>query len=107
MPQNGPRPHTWVTGTDPLRHEQYTAWHRARAQAHYRGEEWDFPFPDYVRAWGDQWHNKGRGKTNVQMIRRNPARAWARRNVQVVDRADFHRINALRLRARKAAERKE
>jgi len=86
----GPRPHTWVTGPDELRHTQYIAWHKARAQAHFRGEEWRLTFPEYARIWGDQWHRKGRHKDSLMLMKKKWQKPWTKSNVELVDRATFH-----------------
>ena len=94
----GPRPHTWVTGPDPVRHAQYDAWLKSRAQANYRGEVWELEFKDWVAAWGDQWHRRGRTKDTLQLMRDNAQLPWRKDNIVLVDRAEFYRRQGLRKR---------
>ena len=87
----GPRPHVWKTGPDPVRHQKFIAWGRARAQAHFRGEEWLLTFEDWETAWADEWHRRGRGPDNLFLVRTDPELPWAIENVQRVDRPEFNR----------------
>jgi hypothetical protein len=96
----GLRPHLWVTGTDPVRHEQYHCWARARAQAHFRKESWLLPFEDWAQAWGDSWHLRGRGSEDLLLMRRDWLKPWQPDNIELVDRRQFsqrqHQIKAQR-----------
>lgn len=94
----GPRPHTWVTGPDPIRHEMYTAWLRSVAQAHYRGEQYEITFKQFERIWADHWHRRGRKKTDLMLMRKNYDRPWTTRNVILVDRVEFHRRQGIHKR---------
>lgn len=86
----GPRPHTWVTGPDKEHHDKYIAWQRARAQAVYRGEDWQITFQDWVELWGKQWHRRGRGADCLMLMKRRWAEPWTKRNAHLVDRPTFH-----------------
>ena len=86
----GPRPHTWIVGSDPVLHDQYNAWHKARAQAHYRGEQYDISFEDWVYIWGTNWSRRGRTPDSLVLMRRRWQEPWSRRNAQLVDRPTFH-----------------
>lgn len=90
----GPRPHTWRSGPDPVRHDQYIAWLRSRAQAAYRGEAWQLEFEDFVRLWGPNWSRRGRGPDSLVMMRRRWQEPWTPRNTQLVDRPTFHQRQA-------------
>jgi hypothetical protein len=85
----GPRPHRWVTGPDPELRKQYYAWHRAKSQAHYREEEWLFTFEQYQAVWGLKWSQRGRGRDDLQMVRRDFLAAWEPSNVKIVARPEF------------------
>ena len=87
----GPRPHLWVTGTDPAIRKQYYAWHRARAQAHYRNEVWTLSFIEFKEVWGCNWDRRGRHPDQLQMIRLDFLAPWSFENVAVVDRPTFHK----------------
>lgn len=86
----GPRPHTWKAGTDPVRHDQYTAWLKARAQASYRKEPWEITFEQWVELWADQWHRRGRQQDCLMLMKRRWQEPWTRRNAQLVNRETFH-----------------
>ncbi len=90
----GPRPHTWVTGPDPVRHEQYNAWLKARAQANFRGEQYDISFQDWVDIWGTNWHRRGRSPDSLVLMRRRWQEPWTKKNAQLVDRPTFHQRQA-------------
>ena len=94
----GPRPHTWITGTDPVRHVQYDAWLKSRAQAAYRGESWDLPFEVWEQIWGTNWHRRGRGLDDLQMMRDDWDLPWHESNVILVDRREFYRRQGIRKR---------
>lgn len=82
------RPHVWkVKGEVP--HQQYVAWHRARAQAHYRGELWMLTFAEFQQLWLGQWQFRGRGAEDLCMVRDDPDGAWVRGNVQVLPRIEY------------------
>ena len=86
----GPRPHTWKTGPDPVRHDQYNAWLKARAQAHYRKEQYDISFQDWIELWGTNWTRRGRGPDSLVLMRRRWQEPWSKRNAHLVDRPTFH-----------------
>lgn len=86
----GPRPHLWrVQGEIP--HEQFKAWHMARAQAHHRGETWLLTFEEYQQAWSSQWHLRGRTKHSVCMVRCDPELAWESTNIEIIPRIEHFR----------------
>ncbi len=77
----GPRPHVWKSGTDPLRHEQYTQWLRQRAQANFRKEGWAMTFEEFVAVWGSDWCYRGRASEELCMTRCNYDLPWSPDNV--------------------------
>jgi len=87
----GQQPHIWLSGPDPIAHEQHIAWHRARAQAHFRNEQWDITYKQYQKIWGDQWHRRGRGVDDLLMMRKNHLKPWTTRNVTLATRSEFHK----------------
>jgi hypothetical protein len=87
----GPRPHVWKSGTDPVRHEQYTQWLRQRAQAHFRKEDWQLEFDDFVAVWGLNWHNRGRASEDMCMTRDDYDLPWHTSNVTIVPRHEHVR----------------
>jgi hypothetical protein len=90
MSRSGPRPHTWmVQGQE--QHEQHIAWHRQRAQAIFRGEDWQLSFPEFQQAWQGRWHQRGRGREELCMTRLDPSAAWCLENIEVLTRLEHLR----------------
>ena len=82
----GPRPHTWLVGPDEYKHQMYTPWMKAKAQANFRGEPWDLEFEDYYTMWNGLWDQRGRLRDNLCMTRIDWDGAWTRDNVELVTR---------------------
>jgi hypothetical protein len=88
MPRQGIRPHTWkVQGEIP--HKQYTAWLRAKAQARYRGEQWDLTFDEFQTLWHGYWSRRGRGTLSYVMSRHDPDGAWDTTNAACMQRIEY------------------
>lgn len=104
MPQHGPRPHTWVTGTDPLRHEQYQAFLRAKAQANFRNEGWELTFPEWARAWDPYWHQRGRGPGQRIMSRKDWRLPWTTDNIMICDRSTWRKHQVQTIREKRAQQ---
>ena len=81
-----PRPHTWKTGPDELRHKRYFIWLQQRNQAQYRREEWNLTFEQWLELWGDQIVNRGRKKDDLCMTRRDPLGPWDMDNAYIIER---------------------
>jgi len=86
----GPRPHTWCTGPDPQRHDQFISWQRHKAQARFRNEPWSLSFEDYELIWGDLWTQRGRGRGDLMLVRRDWHRPWVLDNLVIADRQYYH-----------------
>ena len=86
----GPRPRVWKSGPDPIRHEQYIAWARAKAQANFRAERWELSFDDWVEIWADRWHQRGRTKHTVCLSRRDYTLPWSRTNCEIITRREHN-----------------
>jgi hypothetical protein len=85
MSRSGPRPNAWkVKGEIP--HEQHIAWHRQRAQAIFRGEDWQLSFEEFQEAWQGLWLQRGRGSDDYCMTRLDPSAAWHPLNIEVMTR---------------------
>jgi hypothetical protein len=87
---DGPRPDRWKI-KDPLLHELHQPWHKARAQAHYRGEEWLLTFEEFAEVWRGKWEQRGRQRDDLCMTRTDVEGAWARDNVEIVTRLEWAR----------------
>ena len=90
-PKGSVSPHLWKSGPDPVRHTQYVAWARMKAQADFRGEPWAMPFEDFVAAWGDRWSERGRTRNATMLARRDITQAWSLDNCELIDRSEFGR----------------
>lgn len=100
----GRRPHTWTTGLDPVRHDQYGAFLQCRAQANYRGEEWGMTFEEYEQLWQGQWHLRGRDADSLSMSRRDRDQPWTLENTYLDTRRNLNRRQGL-IRAQRNRER--
>jgi hypothetical protein len=90
----GPRPHTWLTGPDETRHNQYNAFLRQRAQANYRSEVWSMTFEEFESIWGDRWHKRGRGSADLCMSRRDYDQPWSVANCCIMSRGEHVRTSS-------------
>ena len=82
----GPRPHTWLSGPDPVRHEQYQGWLKAKAQAQYRQEAWSITFEQWVKLWADAWSRRGRERHCIMLKRKSLEQGWTTANAHLVER---------------------
>lgn len=88
------RPHVWLVGPDKQLHDMYTPWMKARAQAHFRGEDWELTFDDWVELWKDNWLERGRARDAKCMSRRDPDGAWSPANTIVITRHEHLKLQA-------------
>ena len=85
MPRTGLRPHVWkVQGEIP--HEQYCCWLKMKAQANFRGEEWQLLFEDYQAVWQGKWDQKGRDIMSYCLTRIDGEGAWHKDNILCIPR---------------------
>jgi hypothetical protein len=82
------RPHVWLCGPDKEVHDLYTPWMKARAQAHFRGEDWDLTFEQFYDLWKEDWHQRGRGSFDKCMSRNDPTEAWSVDNTLIITRRE-------------------
>lgn len=102
MPAAGKQPHLWVTGPDPVTHEKYVAFLRARSQARFRREAWDLSFEEWVEFWGEDWLRRGRRPDQIRMSRRDWTQPWCLSNMIKMSQRDHNIYNAQRRRLEKA-----
>jgi len=84
----GERPHTWLTGPDEYKHNMYVPWMKMKAQANFRGEEWDLDFEDYYNAWHGKWDQRGRSSEQLCMTRKAYDEAWSKDNIEIITRKE-------------------
>ena len=94
----GPRPHLWITGPDPERHQHYKIYQQHRNQCRHRGEDYALTFAEFEHLWQGLWHRRGRGAGSLQMIRVDPTQPWHTANVCIQDRDVFRARGAYRRR---------
>ena len=82
------RPHCWITGLDPKKHDMYHPWQMSKAQANFRQEEWDLTFEEYYNLWEPHWENRGRRTQDMCMTRKDVEKAWTKKNVHVITRME-------------------
>jgi hypothetical protein len=98
MKKRGPkpgilRPHQWLSGPDQYGHKLFVDCQKARAQAKFRGEDWQISEQDYIDLWmdRDQHLSKGRGRYDLTMTRIDPEKAWTVDNVHIITRIEHLR----------------
>ena len=92
------RPHIWLTGPDPIRHEQYHCWQMHKAQCKFRQEEFTLTFEQYEELWQGRWLERGRTPDAVCMTRLDWDGAWELGNVELITRKEhFRRQGAYRV----------
>ena len=91
----GPRPHLWKTGTDPVLHKKYRIWLQQRNQAQWRDEGWRFSFKSWLAVWEPYWHLRGRERGCMCMTRIRTDRAWTAANVEIITRQEHARRQGL------------
>lgn len=89
--QKKQRPGAWATGPDPLKHDMYMPFLRARAQAKFRNESWDLTFDDFYSIWANEWTNKGQKGYQLCLTREDIDAAWTKSNCFLITRADLQR----------------
>jgi hypothetical protein len=93
------KPRAWIH-KDPEVHKRFDPWHKARAQAHYRKEEWTLTFEEFCDLWTDElWAQRGRASHEMAMTRDDPDGAWSKDNAIIIPRkeqltrAHMHRLD--------------
>jgi hypothetical protein len=66
----------------------YQPWLVSKAQANFRGEEWQLTFEEYYQMWRNDWDNRGRYPENMCMTRIDKEGPWAVGNVHVITRKE-------------------
>jgi len=86
--RRAPRPQVWKSGPDIERHRMYQPWLLSRAQANFRGEQFDLSFEEYYQLWHKDWDNRGRRPENMCMTRIDKEGAWSLDNVHIISRKE-------------------
>lgn len=90
-----PRPNLWLVGPDEQRHLKYISWGKHKAQALFRGEEYDLAFQDFERAWEGLWDQRGREGRSLCMTRKDWEKPWHKDNIEIVERREVIRRSGL------------
>ena len=89
VPTRKPRPKCWITGPDELTREKFYAWHKHRAQANYRQEEYSLTFDDWQQLWSDDnFLNRGRASECLVLTRIEREGPWSIANCEVITRLE-------------------
>jgi hypothetical protein len=82
------RPNKWKH-KDPFDHERYIPYLRAKNQAVYRLEDWALSFGDFCSLWTPgAWSLRGRGSSDLAMIRLDTDKPWCLSNCQIATRKE-------------------
>ena len=86
-------PELWKSGRCPIRHKLWLECQRNRAQAKYRGQEWDIDEETFIELWmtNDRYKQRGRSGHNLCMTRIDKNKPWNKHNVQFQTRKDHFR----------------
>ena len=73
---------------DQFRHEAGTAFIRSKAQAIFRGEEWNLTLEEYFALWRDidRWRQRGRTPDSLVMTRWDFELPWDKDNCCIITR---------------------
>lgn len=83
------RPRAW-TYPDPFDHVRHRGWHRARAQAHYRREQWHLTVDEWFLFWPtpQTWAERGKTSTSYVLTRIDPRLPWSYANCRRITRLE-------------------
>lgn len=82
-------PEKYVTGPDPLRREKYYAYLKHRAQARYRGEDYQLTWEDWESFWSDEdFLERGRSSSSLCIALIDPEGCWDLNNVEIKTRRE-------------------
>jgi len=84
----------WLSGPEDHRHRLYYDCQRARAQAKFRGEDWQITEQEYIDLWlkDDQYLQKSRTVDGLCMRRCNTELPWSIDNVEIITRAEHLKL---------------
>lgn len=83
-------PENWKSGPDRVRHEQYYAWLKHRAQANYRSEGHELTWHEWCEFWDTDyaWYNRGRGSKDICLTRKDIKLPWSKDNCELITRLE-------------------
>lgn len=82
----GPRPHVWKCGPDEYRHSMYHPWMLAKAQAKFRGDDFELEFDEFFALWNGKWEYRGRKREDYCLTRIDWKGPWSAKNCVIVTR---------------------
>jgi hypothetical protein len=80
------RPHTWLVGPDAYKHSMYIPFLKMRAQAKFRGEDFELQFEEFYTMWNGNWHLRGRGTNDLVLARIDWEEGWDSANIHLITR---------------------
>lgn len=78
-----------VIHKDPILNAIRRAWHRARNQARYRGEDWQLTELEFRELWLPVWQQRGRHSQDLTMSRVSYDQGWVPGNIEIITRREF------------------
>jgi|DEB0MinimDraft_10_1074344.scaffolds.fasta_scaffold83585_2 hypothetical protein len=83
---------------DPVIKSLRLSYIRARCQAKHRGQCWEIEFDDYLEIWrdGKDYRMPGRGKSDLNMVRKDFGKGWTLDNVEILNRRENLRQRMLK-----------
>lgn len=68
---------------------ELTRFHKARAQARFRGEQWELTFKEWLDLWQGRLDRCGRSGEDLSLHRLDRDQGWCILNVEVVERRRY------------------
>jgi hypothetical protein len=83
-------PDKWITGPCELTHDKYYAWLKHKAQAKFRGEDYQLSWDDWQSIWSDDdFLLRGRSKESLCLQKIDLEDTWNKNNVIVAPRYEY------------------
>jgi len=90
MRKKGIYPELWKSGRDPVRHKLWLECQRNRAQAKFRGQEWQISIEEFIELWlrDNRYKQRGTGSSDLCMTRKDKHKPWCVDNVKFQTRRE-------------------
>lgn len=86
----------WITGPNPKYHVMYRnyIWHRVSSRR--RGNVWNLSWESWRDLWEPVWESRGRGASNLCMVRIDSEKPWSAGNIELITRREHgQRVRAM------------
>jgi len=82
-------PSTWISGPIEWKRDCHYAYHKHKAQARYRKEEYNISLEEWMDLWTeDDWFRRGRSSDSICLIRTDDELPWSPDNVHLGTRRE-------------------